>query len=264
MGGVGEPLADDVGAIAGEQGGYGRLCLSVGALDVLLIVVLVTVGTVVGERGIGAEAVLKDVETDRLRELSVSGDSGIAGGADQLLCGLIGNDVDDTGDGVGAVERGGGTVEDLDTFDARHADARQVDVVRDVAREFLAVDEDEDVLVAQAVETQEGSHGVWSHRHLRHHARQGTVEGGDTLFADLLGREDVNGRGGTFQTLMVAGAGHDHGVQMIRTADHGGVHALHPVDLRENSAPRKERCHQSDECFIHGNKENSYSSGYML
>ena len=72
MGGVGEPLADDVGAIAGEQGGYGRLCLSVGALNVLLIVVLVTVGTVVGKRGIGAEAVLIDVEVDGLCELSVA------------------------------------------------------------------------------------------------------------------------------------------------------------------------------------------------
>ena len=70
-GGIGEPLADDVGGIAGEQGGYGRLCLRVRTLDVLLAVVLVTVGTVVDERGVGTEALMVDVQAHVLGQLAV-------------------------------------------------------------------------------------------------------------------------------------------------------------------------------------------------
>ena len=43
-------------------------------------------------------------------------------------------------------------VEHLDTFYTRHVDAVQVDIVRDVAIEFLTVDQDEDILIAQPIE----------------------------------------------------------------------------------------------------------------
>ena len=148
-----------------------------------------------------------------------------------MLCGLVGDDVDDTGDGVGAIEGGGGAVEDLDTFDSGHVDPREIDVVGDVAGELLAVDEDEDVFVAKAIETEEGSHGVGSHRRLGHHTGQGVAEVGDALFMDLLSGEDVNGRGGAFQSLVVAGTGHDDGIKVIGTSRHRRIGAFHLVDL---------------------------------
>ena len=152
-----------------------------------------------------------------------------------MLCGLVGDDVDDTGDGVGAIEGGGGAVEDLDTFDTGHIDPREIDVVGDVAGELLAVDEDEDVFVAKAIETEEGSHGVGGHRSLGHHTGQGVAEVGDALFMDLLGGKDVNRRGGAFQSLVVTGTGHDDGVQVIGASRHRRIGALHLVDLCLNA-----------------------------
>ena len=71
-GGIGKFLSDDVGTIARKERGDRRLELCVGALDVFLVVVLVAVGAVVGERGVGAEAILIDVKCHILCELAVT------------------------------------------------------------------------------------------------------------------------------------------------------------------------------------------------
>ena len=220
VGGIGELLPYDVRTVAREEGGDGPLCLRVRAFHVFQIGGLITVCTIVGERGIGAESVLEDVEADGLRQLSVARHPGVAGHADELLRGLVCDDVDHTSDGIRSIERGGCTVEHLDTLHAGHVDTVQIDIIGDVAREFLAVDQDKDVLVAQSVQAQKGTHRIRGHRHLGHHARQGPVEGGDALFADLSAVQHVDRGGCGFQALVVTRSRHYHRVQIIG-ATHG-------------------------------------------
>ena len=103
--------------------------LCVRALDIFQVCGLVAVGTVVGKRSVGAEAVFIDVEADGLCQYTMTTDMGIAGDADELLCGLVGNDIDDTCNGIGAIERRGGAIEDLDAFHSAHIDTVQVNIV---------------------------------------------------------------------------------------------------------------------------------------
>ena len=184
-----------------------------------------------GEGGVTTEAVLVDVEVDRLGQLSFSRHPRIAGDADELLRRLVGDDVDHAGNGIRAIERRGGAVEHLNPLHPGHIDAVQVDVVGDVACQFLSVDEDQDILVAQSVQAEEGTHRVGCHRGLGHHPCQGTIESGDTLFPYLLTAEYVDGGGGALQTLVVTGPCHDHRVQIIGAMDGGCVLPLHLVDL---------------------------------
>ena len=209
--------------------------LRVRAFLVFQVVVLVAVGPVVRERGVGAEALFVDVEIDRLRELSVSADACRVGDAANGAGRLVGDDVDDASDGIRAVERRGSAVEDFDALDARHVDAVEVHIVGDVARELLTVDEDEDVLVAEPVQPQEGAHRVGGHRDLWHHSREGVAEVGDTLLVDLLCREYVDGGGSAFQALVMARAGDDDGIEVVGAAGHRRVGPHGPVCLLRGS-----------------------------
>ena len=93
-----------MGAITRKQGGDALLRFCVGALDVFQGIVAIAVGMIVAIRGVRSEAVLVDVERDIFCELSVSGYSGVARSTNQILCRLIGNDIDHTCDGIAAVE----------------------------------------------------------------------------------------------------------------------------------------------------------------
>ena len=249
IGGIGELLPQQTGAIACEEGGDGRLCLCVRTFHILQAIVAVAVSTVVGKGGIAAKAVLKDVERDTLCELSMTRHAGVAGDADELLGRLVGNDVDDAGNGIAAIERRGGTVEHLDTLHAAHVNAVQVYIIRDVARKLLSVDQDEDILVAQSVEPQEAAHRRGCHRHLWHHALQGTVEGADALLADFLTGEHMDGCSRRLQALVVARPRNHYGIQVIRTTGYRRVAMLQTIGihhrlvyLAKSGTPREE-CH---------------------
>ena len=69
IGGIGEFLSDEVRAIACKKRGYRLLCFCFRTFEVFQVVVLVAVGTVVGERGVRAKAFAVDIKIDRLREL---------------------------------------------------------------------------------------------------------------------------------------------------------------------------------------------------
>ena len=63
------------------------------------------------------------------------------------------------------------------------------EIIRTIAESranILTINQNKDVFIAQTVHTQKGTHTTGCHRGLRHHTRQSTVEGGDTLFANLL------------------------------------------------------------------------------
>lgn len=231
VGGIGESLSDDVRAIACKEGRYRLPGFSVRAFDVFKVCGLIAVSAVVDIGCIGTETAMEDVKVDTLRQYAVAADGGSVGCAAKRTCRLVSDDIDDTGDGVRTVERRGGTVKYLDAFDAAHVDAVQVDIVRDVARELLPIDKDEDVFVAKTVQTQESAHGVRSHRDLRHHAGQGSVEGGDALFLNLLCRKHMDGRGSRFQALVMAGTCDYHRIEVVGATDGRRVTALHFVDL---------------------------------
>ena len=58
---IGEFLTDDTGAIASEIGCNGFLCLGIRAFHIFQVIVLVTVGTIVCEGGIGADMPFIDI-----------------------------------------------------------------------------------------------------------------------------------------------------------------------------------------------------------
>ena len=100
IGGISKFLSDDIRAIAGEQRGYRRLSFCVGTFHQFQVVVTITVGPIMHERGIGAEAILKDVEPNRLGEHAMPRHTRVAGDAHHFLCRLIGDDIDNACYGI--------------------------------------------------------------------------------------------------------------------------------------------------------------------
>src|SRR3546814_11658662 len=66
----------------------------------------------------------------QLLSVALRGDAG-AGAQGQAALVLLGDDVDDAGDGVGAIDRRGATGDDLDSVDEIARDRRQTDAVAD-------------------------------------------------------------------------------------------------------------------------------------
>ena len=46
----------------------------------------------------------EDVECNSLRQLSLARDPRVAGHRDEVLCGLVGDDIDDTSDGIATIQ----------------------------------------------------------------------------------------------------------------------------------------------------------------
>ena len=116
VGSIGEFLPDDIRPVAGKQRGYRWLCLGVRALSVFQVVITVTVGLVVRERSVRTETILIDVQSYRLRQHAMPGNTRVGCHADEILCGLVGNDIDDARDGIRAIERRRSPVEHLDAL----------------------------------------------------------------------------------------------------------------------------------------------------
>ena len=102
-GSIGEFLPQNVRAIACKQWCYRPLRLGVRALHIFQVVVAIAVGAVVGKRRVRAETVLIDVERRTLRQHPMSTDADVVGDTDKRLRRLVGDDVDDTRNGVAAV-----------------------------------------------------------------------------------------------------------------------------------------------------------------
>ena len=111
-----------------------------------------------GKRGIGTEALCIDIKIDAFGQNAVATHFRGIGDTAKVAGGLVGNDVNDTSDGIRAIERRGCPVQHLDTLHASHIHSVQVDIAGDVAREFLTVYQDKDILIAQSVQTQETAH----------------------------------------------------------------------------------------------------------
>ena len=73
---------------------------------------------------------------------------------------LARNDVDDARDGVAAVQGGGSALDDFDFFDVLRVDQRKVVFAAHVTLYALAVDQDQDIAVAQAAELHVRTHVI--------------------------------------------------------------------------------------------------------
>ena len=96
---------------------------SIRTFDVFKVRSLIAVGTVVGKRGIGAEAVMIDVKVNRLCQYAMSADICCVRNATNGTSWLVGDDIDDSSDGVGAIERRGCSIEHFNALYPRHVDA---------------------------------------------------------------------------------------------------------------------------------------------
>ena len=60
-------------------------------------------------------------------------------------------EVNDTSNGITTIERRGCSIENLDTLHTSHIDAIQIDIIRNVSIQFLSVNQNQDILISQAV-----------------------------------------------------------------------------------------------------------------
>ena len=237
VGRIGEFLSYDAGAVTREEGSDAGLCFSVGAFHILQAIDTVTVCTIVGEGGVGSETMGEDIQCDSFCQLPFPRNTSVAGHTDKVLGGLVGDDVDDTCNGITSVKRRSRSIQHLNALHASHIDAVQIDIVGNVACQLLTIDEDENVLVAQSVQTQERTHRVGCHRHLWHHACQCTIESAYALLVNLLGREYTHGSCSRFESLMMSRPCHDDRVKIVVALSHSGVAMLHSVYLGKSGAP---------------------------
>ncbi len=158
VGREGELLSHYIGAITSEERSEGALSLRLGFVGVFQVVVLITVGTIMTVRSIGTKSFGIDVQKDILGQLSLPRHTSIATTLYEVLSWLVGDDIDNTCNSIGTIERTGCSVEHFNAFHTRHIDAVEVGIIRYVACESLSVDEDENVFIAQSVETKETAH----------------------------------------------------------------------------------------------------------
>ena len=86
---------------------------------------------------------------------------------EQSAVALLGDDVDDTRDGIASIERRRGPFDNLYLLDVVRVDESEIVLTAHVAVDALAVDKDKDIGVAQSV-----------HLHLRPHVALVEGEGG--------------------------------------------------------------------------------------
>ena len=182
-------LADVVAVIAGGHGAPGEFQHRVVPLLELLIAVhLPRVGLVMGVGRLTGEMALIDVDVNVLVHASVvqhAGGGGSRYGFPVVVC----DDVDDAGDGVRTIEGRCRPAEYLYAADVVHRDAAPAVV----ARYALAVFQNDDIVVAHAVEVDERAHAVGVRSHGGGQFGECILQVGDLCIAQFLGRDDLDG-----------------------------------------------------------------------
>ena len=86
--------------IAREERCDSLLRLRSRTLDIFQVVCLVAVGLIMRIRGVRTESFMNDIGIDRLRKLAFSRDMRISHHGNHIAGRLVGDDVDDTTDGI--------------------------------------------------------------------------------------------------------------------------------------------------------------------
>ena len=125
---------------------------------------------------------------------------------------LARDDVDDARDGVAAIQGGGCALDDLYLLDVLRVDQREVVLAAHVAVDALAVDQDEDVAVAQAAELHVRSHVVFIEGERGGQAGKNVLQGAAGIVLQHSAGDDFGLYGHVFQQVERAG-GRDHGLR---------------------------------------------------
>ena len=156
-----------------------------------------------------------------LPEVTVGAEAGGILQHQSLLAVFLCDDVDHTGDGIRAVERGGCSLDNLDTFDIVGVDEREVVLAAIVTMEPAAVDEDEYIGVAQAIHLQAGTHVVLAEVETCRQSREDVLDGASRILLELPVADDLGLHRGILQQMLCASAGHHHLLQAVRPPDIG-------------------------------------------
>ena len=137
---------------------------------------------------------------------------------------LTRDDVDDAAGGAAAVKRRSGALNDLHTLHIVHREAREVDVVQCLARQRLAVDQEEDAQAGEAGEVHRDLlvHGV-GELHAGQLRLQEVLNVGGVGLENLLARDDARLHGRLLKQSGRARARHHDGVERRDVAAPEGV-----------------------------------------
>ena len=156
--------------------------------------------------------------------------------APNLLC----DDVHHACHGVAAVERRLRALHDFDALDVLRVNQPEVVLAAHVAVDALAVDEDEDIAVAQSAQLHLAAHVALAEGKRGRQPREDFLDGAPAVAVEHLARDDFGLHGCVAQQVLRARARHHHLGQSLRAdavGKHGvgllgmgGKHARHPND----------------------------------
>ena len=116
--------------------------------QIFQIIGTIAIGLVVGKRGVRTKAFSIDIEVNAFCQYTVARHTSIARDTDELLRGLVGDDIDDSSNSIGTIKRRSCPIEHFNTFHTTHVDTIQINIIRNVAIKFLSVNQDQNIFVA--------------------------------------------------------------------------------------------------------------------
>ena len=188
-------------------------------LGILLRCVLPSVVTLQLEVGLTVH--LADTEGQRV-VLSQAVVGAIAGDVvciEPLLGMLLGDDVDDAGHRIAAVEGTLGALHDLYLCDVVGVDEREVVLAAHIAVNALAIDKYQDIVVAQTVQLHLGTHIALVEGKRGGQSGEDILQALAAILAQHLARDDLRLNRRILQQMAGASTCHHHLLQAVRTPD---------------------------------------------
>ena len=169
---------------------------------------LPVVGLLVAVGGVAGEFAGIYVQVNLFLQPPVVHQFGVSRSRERLMA-VVGDDIDDPGDGFAAVEGTGCAAEDFNPLDVGHVDA----VPAVVAADALAVLEDDDIVVAHTVDIDKGAHAVGVGRDVGRQPGQGFLQVGGMGVLQIFRRDDFYGHRRVVCAVVGARSRHHHGIK---------------------------------------------------
>ena len=177
--------------------------------------VLPTVAVLELEIGVGTQFAEAQGDAVVLAEVAITAHACGVFQQDALLLVFPGDDVDDAGDGVAAVEGARRSFHNLYLLDVVRVDERQVVLPAYVAMYALAVDEDENVGVAKAVDLHLRPHVVLVEGKRRRQPSKYVLDASPCIVAKHFRGDDLGLDRGVLQQVLCASTCHHHLLQRV-------------------------------------------------